>query len=75
MELNNKYYLISQKGGGYMSLVIRQIQEEDYEDVEKLTREAFWNIYRPGCCEHLVVHNIHKEKSSIDEIFRRMFKC
>ena len=49
MELNNKYYLISQKGGGYMSLVIRQIQEEDYEDVEKLTREAFWNIYRPGC--------------------------
>ena len=51
-----------------MSLVIRQIQEEDYEDVEKLTREAFWNIYRPGCCEHLVVHNIHKEKSSIEEL-------
>ena len=68
MELNNKYYLISQKGGGYMSLVIRQIQEEDYEDVEKLTREAFWNIYRSGCSEHLVVHNIHKEKSSIEEL-------
>ena len=51
-----------------MSLVIRQIQEEDYEDVEKLTREAFWNIYRPGCSEHLVVHNIHKEKSSIEEL-------
>ena len=21
-----------------------------------LTRESFWNIYRPGCTEHFVLH-------------------
>lgn len=28
----------------------------DYREVENLTREAFWNIYRPGCLEHYVLH-------------------
>ncbi len=29
---------------------------EDYREVENLTREAFWNVYRPGCLEHFVLH-------------------
>ena len=37
-----------------MSLTIRKIEKDDYNEVEVLTREAFWNIYRPGCSEHLV---------------------
>ena len=28
----------------------------DYAAVEALTREAFWNVYRPGCDEHFIVH-------------------
>lgn len=28
----------------------------DYREVENLTREAFWNIYRPGCLEHYVLY-------------------
>lgn len=36
--------------------------------MEILTREAFWNIYRPGCCEHLVIYNMHKYKKSIEEL-------
>ena len=51
-----------------MSLVIRKIDKNDYDAVEVLTREAFWNVYRPGCGEHLVVHNIHKENKSIGEL-------
>ena len=51
-----------------MSLVIRKINKSDYDEVEVLTREAFWNVYRPGCGEHLVVHNIHKENKSIEEL-------
>ena len=51
-----------------MSLVIRKINKSDYDAVEVLTREAFWNVYRPGCGEHLVVHNIHKENKSIEEL-------
>lgn len=51
-----------------MSLVIRKIETNDYKDVEILTRESFWNVYRPGCVEHLVVNNIHKDKKSIEEL-------
>ena len=28
----------------------------DYAAVENLTREAFWNVYSPGCSEHYIVH-------------------
>lgn len=51
-----------------MSLVIRKIEERDYKEVEVLTREAFWNIYRPGCSEHLILHNIHEDKKSIQQL-------
>ena len=30
----------------------------DYDEVEFLTREAFWNVYRAGCDEHLIVHSL-----------------
>lgn len=36
--------------------IIRQEKPTDYEEVENLTREAFWNVYRPGCLEHYVLH-------------------
>ena len=48
-----------------MSLTIRKIEKDDYNEVEVLTREAFWNIYRPGCSEHLVLHILHKNNSAI----------
>ncbi len=34
---------------------IRLEQPKDYQEVENLTREAFWNVYRPGCTEHYVL--------------------
>ena len=30
------------------NLTIRQETEKDYRAVEELTREAFWNVYKPG---------------------------
>lgn len=36
--------------------IIRLERESDFRNVENLTREAFWNIYRPGCTEHYVLH-------------------
>lgn len=35
---------------------IRLEKPTDYGVVENLTREAFWNVYRPGCTEHYVLH-------------------
>ncbi len=32
-----------------MDYIIRQERPEEYALVEKLMREAFWNVYRPGC--------------------------
>lgn len=34
---------------------IRLERESDYRIVETLTREAFWNVYQPGCTEHYVL--------------------
>ena len=31
---------------------IRLESPEDYRAVEELTRDAFWNVYKPGADEH-----------------------
>ncbi len=38
------------------SLIIRPEEERDYRTVEELVRDSFWNVYRPGCLEHYVLH-------------------
>lgn len=37
-------------------LTIRLETQKDYRAVEELTREAFWNVYKPGADEHYYVH-------------------
>ena len=37
-------------------LTIRLETPQDYRAVEELTREAFWNVYKPGADEHYFVH-------------------
>ena len=37
-------------------MIIRLEKPQDYRTVENLTREAFWNVYRPGCTEHYVLN-------------------
>jgi len=48
-----------------MEIGIRPTTGDDYRYTENLTREAFWNIYKPGCNEHLVLHNLRKSNSYI----------
>ncbi len=36
--------------------MIRSEMASDYRKVEEITREAFWNLYAPGCNEHYLVH-------------------
>ncbi|MBQ8333664.1 MAG: N-acetyltransferase [Clostridia bacterium] len=38
------------------NIIIRHETENDWREVENLTREAFWNVYKPGCDEHYFVH-------------------
>ena len=49
-------------------MIIRQEQPSDYREVENLTREAFWNIYRPGCTEHFVLHRFRDNPDFIPEL-------
>lgn len=51
-----------------MNISIRQEHKSDCREVENLIREAFWNIYRPGCDEHLIVHNMRKLPAFIPEL-------
>ena len=47
---------------------IRNEQPNDYREVENLTREAFWNVYRPGCTEHFVLHKYRNNPDFIPEL-------
>jgi len=47
---------------------IRLEQPQDYREVENLTREAFWNVYRPGCTEHFVLNQYRNHQDFIPEL-------
>ena len=47
---------------------IRLERPEDYREVEMLTRDAFWNVYRPGCVEHYVLHRFRTDPDFIPEL-------
>ena len=51
-----------------MNISIRLEKEKDYRTVEYLTREAFWDLYHPGCSEHLIVHKIRKVPAFVKEL-------
>ena len=47
---------------------IRLEQPGDQRAVEELTREAFWNVYRPGCTEHYVLNQYRNNPDFIPEL-------
>lgn len=47
---------------------IRLENEYDYIEVEKLVRDSFWNVYRPGAYEHFIVHNLRNDESFISKM-------
>lgn len=50
------------------ALTIRKETEKDYEAVEKMIREAFYNLYVPGCMEHYLAHVIRGHEDFIPEL-------
>ena len=47
---------------------IRLEQKEDFRKVENLVRESFWNVYRPGCYEHYVIHVLREDPAFVKEL-------
>ena len=49
-------------------VIIRTETKEDYRAVENLVRESFWNVYRPGCSEHYVIHVLRGDPAFVKEL-------
>ena len=48
--------------------IIRLERKEEHREVENLVRESFWNVYRPGCLEHYVLHCLRIDKDFVPEL-------
>ena len=48
--------------------IIRPEETKDYREVEELIRESFWNVYRPGCSEHYVIHVLRDDPAFVKEL-------
>ncbi|MGL4986543.1 MAG: GNAT family N-acetyltransferase [Treponemataceae bacterium] len=51
-----------------MNICVRLEQKEDFDSVEQLTREAFWNLYQPGCDEHTLVHYMRDHEDFVPSL-------
>ena len=51
-----------------MKMIIRNETEADCRAVETLIRESFWNVYRPGCLEHYVMHVLRDDPAFVKEL-------
>lgn len=49
-------------------IIIRSETKEEQRQVEELVRESFWNVYRPGCLEHYVLHTLRDNSDFISEL-------
>lgn len=55
-------------GSNALEIIIRPENEVDHFPVEVLTREAFWNLYRPGCDEHYTTHMIRDHEDFLPDL-------
>ena len=49
-------------------IIIRLEKKVEYREVEKLVRESFLNVYKPGCCEHYVLHVLSDDPAFVKEL-------
>lgn len=55
-------------------ITIRLERPEERRAVESLIRDSFWNVYRPGCLEHFVIHQLRKDPAFVPELDFVMFR-
>lgn len=51
-----------------MNLIFRHERPGDYRETENVTREAFWNVYAPGCTEHYLLHTMRQSPDFVPEL-------
>ena len=48
--------------------IIRLEKTEEHRETEALVREAFWNVYHPGCLEHYVLNQLRNDEAFMPEL-------
>lgn len=61
-------YIVRKTTMNTKDYTIRSEKKEDYRAVENLVRESFWNVYRPGCSEHYVIHVLRDDPAFVKEL-------
>lgn len=49
-------------------IIIRNESQNDYEAVENVTREAFWNVNTLGCSEHYLAHILRSHEDFVPRL-------
>ncbi|MFR8999845.1 MAG: hypothetical protein ACLVIY_04930 [Anaerobutyricum soehngenii] len=47
--------------------------KEEHPESRKSGKKAFWNVYRPGCLEHYVLHQLRNDTAFVPELDFVMF--
>lgn len=50
------------------NIIIRQEARRDYRETEAMVRETFWDVYKPGCDEHFIVHKLRESPAFVKEL-------
>lgn len=51
-----------------MNITVRRTEERDYRATEEITRDAFWDLYVPGCDEHYLLHCMRSHADFVPEL-------
>ena len=63
-----QYWRLPQEDNMNQDYIIRLERADEHRAVENLIRESFWNVYRPGCLEHYVIHVLRDDPAFIPEL-------
>ena len=50
------------------NIIIRKEEKSDFYQTESLVRNTFWNVYKPGCSEHYVLHLLRQNQDFVPEL-------
>ena len=50
------------------NLEIELENKKDYFEVENVVRNSFWNVYKPGCSEHFVLHQMRNDENFVRQL-------
>ena len=51
-----------------MKFTLRNETPQDHREVEELLRDAFWDLYAPGCTEHFVAHRLRQSANFVPQL-------